>query len=490
MTRVIKKFPEGFLWGGATAASQAEGAFDVDGKGLSTSDMVPYRPMEHSNDNMKIEVTSQQLEEYLKDDSKEYFPKRKGVDFYNRYKEDIALFAEMGFKVFRLSIAWPRIFPNGDEEQPNELGLEFYDRVFDELEKYDIEPFVTITHYEMPINLVKKYNGFESREAITDYLKFVKVIFERYKGRVKYWVPFNELNMMLTSPYTCGGVISDVSKYKDNPFQIKYQATHHQFIASALATKMCREMMPDAKIGCMIARLETYAATSKPEDQLQALKDEQLNAFYPEVLINGKYPNYIWRYFEENGVEIEMEPGDEEILKENTSDFIAFSYYMSYIATANPKLGVQVSGNLVGTSQNPHLELTEWDWPIDPIGLRITLNRLYDRFKVPQFIVENGLGAIDKVEEDGSVHDQYRIDYLRKHILQVKEAIADGVEIIGYTNWGTTDFISCGTSQMSKRYGFIYVDQDDYGNGTLERIRKDSFYWYKKVIESNGEDLE
>lgn len=489
MFKVKNGFPENFLWGGATAASQVEGAYDVDGKGLSTSDMVPYKPMEHSNDNMKIEVTSEQLKAYLEDDSKEYFPKRKGVDFYHRYKEDIALFAEMGFKVYRLSIAWPRIFPNGDDKEPNEAGLAFYDNVFDELEKYGIEPFVTMTHYEMPINLVLKYNGFESRQAIDDYLRFAKVIFKRYKGRVKYWAPFNELNMMLTSPYTCGGVISDVSKYKDNEYQIKYQATHHQLIASALATKLCREIMPDAKIGCMIARLETYAATSKPEDQLQALLDEQLNVFYPEVLINGKYPNYIWRYFKEKGINIEMEPGDEEILRENTGDFIAFSYYMTYMATANPEPGVQVSGNLVGTSQNPHLELTDWDWPIDPIGLRITLNRLYDRFKVPLFIVENGLGAHDKVE-DGKVHDPYRIDYLRRHIEQMKEAIIDGVDLIGYTTWGCIDLVSCGTSQMSKRYGFIYVDQDDHGNGTLERIRKDSFYWYKKVIQSNGEDLE
>ena len=488
MTRVRRKFPEDFLWGGAIAASQAEGAYDEGGKGLSTSDLVPFRPMEHSNDNMKIEVNSEQIETYLKNNSMEYFPKRKGIDFYHRYKEDIALFAEMGFKVLRFSIAWSRIFPNGDEEEPNEAGLEFYDRVFDELERYDIEPFVTMTHYEMPINLVQKYNGFESREAIYDYLKFAKVIFERYKGRVKYWVPFNELNMMLTSPYTCGGVVSDRSKYKGNDYKIKYQATHHQFIASALATKLCREIMPEAKIGCMIARLETYAATSKPEDQLQALLEDQLNLFYPEVLINGKYPNYIWRYFEEKGVEIEMDTEDEKILRENTADFIAFSYYMTYIATSDVLPKEQVSGNLVGTLKNPYLELSDWDWPIDPIGLRITLNKLYDRFKVPLFIAENGLGAYDKVE-NGKVHDPYRIDYLRRHIAEMKKAILDGVEIIGYTTWGCIDLISCGTSQMSKRYGFIYVDQDDEGNGTLERIRKDSFYWYKNVIKSNGEDI-
>lgn len=488
MTKVRKNFPKDFLWGGATAASQVEGAYNVDGKGLSTSDMVPLKSRTHSNDNMKIEVTSKQLEEYLKDDSTEYFPKRSGVDFYHRYKEDIALFAEMGFKVYRLSIAWPRIFPNGDDESPNEAGLMFYDKIFDELEKYGIEPLVTITHYEMPINLVQKYNGFESRKAIDDYLRFAEVIFERYKGRVKYWVPFNELNMMLVSPFTCAGVISDRSLEK-NPMQIKYQASHHQLLASALATKLCRKIIPDAKIGCMIARLETYAATSKPEDQLQALHDDQLNVFYPEVLVRGEYPKYMYRYFEENGVSIKMEPEDEKILKENTADFVAISYYMTYIASEGGD-GELASGNLVGTQKNPHLKMTEWDWTIDAIGLRITLNRLYDRFRVPLFVVENGLGAIDKVEEDGSVHDPYRIDYLREHIEQMKEAITDGVDLIGYTTWGCIDLISCGTSEMSKRYGFIYVDQDDHGNGTLNRIRKDSFYWYKKVIASNGEDLE
>lgn len=487
MHKVKTEFPKDFLWGGATAASQIEGAYNLDDRGLSTSDMVPLKTRTHSNDNMKIEVTSEQLEAYLKDDSKEYFPKRNGIDFYHRYKEDIALFAEMGFKVFRLSIAWPRIFPNGDDKEPNEAGLEFYDKVFDELEKYGIEPFVTMTHYEMPINLVQKYNGFESREAIDDFLRFAEVIFKRYKGRVKYWAPFNELNMMLTSPYTCAGVISDRSPEK-NHLQIKYQATHHQLVASALATKLCRSMMPEAKIGCMIARLETYPATSKPEDMLQALHDDQLNVFYPEVLIKGEYPKYIYRYFKENDIEIKMGKDDEKILKENTGDFVAFSYYMTYLASESGD-GEIVSGNLVGTQKNPYLKMSEWDWPIDPIGLRITLNRLYDRFRVPLFIVENGLGAIDKVEEDGTVHDHYRIDYLREHIKQMKEAITDGVELIGYTTWGCIDLISCGTSEMSKRYGFIYVDQDDKGNGTLDRIRKDSFHWYKKVIESNGEDL-
>ncbi|WP_040213513.1 glycoside hydrolase family 1 protein [Clostridium polynesiense] len=482
-------FPKEFLWGGASSASQAEGGYDADGRGLSISDMHPYRKMEHSNDNMKIEVSSKELMEYMNNEEKYYFPKRKGVDFFNRYKEDIALFAEMGFKVYRLSIAWTRIFPLGDEEEPNESGLAFYDKVFDELEKYGIEPLVTITHYEMPIHLVKKYNGFESRQAIGDYVKFAKVIFNRYKKRVKYWIPFNELNMMLTSPYTCGGVICDASKYNGNEKQIKYQATHHQLVASALATKAAREIMPGAKIGCMIARLETYAATSKPEDQLQALKEEQINTFYPEVLIRGRYPQYMYRYFEENSINIEMSPEDSDILNNNTADFIAFSYYMTYLASADPKHIATDSGSLVGALKNPYLEMTEWDWPIDPIGLRITLNRLYDKFQVPLFIVENGLGANDDVSEDGKIHDSYRIDYLKKHIEQVGEAIKDGVEVMGYTTWGTTDFISCGTSQMSKRYGFVYVDQDNFGNGTQKRIKKDSFYWYKKVIESNGNIL-
>lgn len=484
---VVPQFQEGFLWGGATAANQLEGAFDADGKGLSTSDMAPFIPYDSRNGkDFTFDVNSVELEQYLSGDTDVYFPKRNGVDFYHRYKEDIALFAEMGFKVFRMSIAWPRIFPTGEEETPNEAGLAFYDKVLDELLKYNIEPLVTISHYEMPVALSQKYNGWEDRRVIDLYLKFANTLFDRYKEKVKYWITFNEMNMMLTSLYTGGGILED--KIKGSKEQVGYQATHHQFVASALAVKSGKEKMPNAQIGCMICRLETYAASSKPEDVLQTLKEDQMNLFYPEVQVRGEYPSYMNRYFKEQGIEIVKEAGDDEILRNNTVDFIAFSYYMTYIGKYDPNDNSN-SGMLVSQIKNPHLELSQWGWPIDPIGLRIALNRLYDRYQKPLFVVENGLGAKDVLEEDGSIHDSYRIDYLRAHIEQMKEAVADGVELMGFTSWGPIDIISCSTSEMAKRYGFIYVDQDNLGNGTLDRYRKDSFYWYKQVIESNGEVL-
>lgn len=352
--------------------------------------------------------------------------------------------------------------------------------------KYNIEPLVTISHYEMPVELSRKYNGWEDRRLIDLYLKFANTLFDRYKNKVKYWITFNEMNMMLTSLYTGGGILED--KIKGSKEQVAYQATHHQFVASALAVKSGKEKMPNAKIGCMICRLETYAASSKPEDVLQTMKEDQMNLFYPEVQARGEYPSYMQRYFKENGIELVKEPEDDAIIKDNTVDFIAFSYYMTYIGKYDPNDNSN-SGILVSQVKNPHLELSEWGWPIDPIGLRIALNRLYDRYRMPLFIVENGLGATDKLEEDGSIHDTYRIDYLRRHIEQMKEAVADGVELMGFTSWGPIDIISCSTSEMEKRYGFIFVDQDNAGNGTLQRYRKDSFAWYKQVIESNGEFL-
>ncbi|MET3941906.1 6-phospho-beta-glucosidase [Paenibacillus sp. PvP094] len=484
---IKKVFPADFLWGGATAANQLEGAFDADGKGLSTSDMAPFVPKELRNGkDFTFDVNSVELEEFLGGNTDVYFPKRNGVDFYHRYKEDIALFAEMGFKVLRISMAWTRIFPTGEEEVPNEAGLAFYDNVLDELLKHNIEPLVTISHYEMPVHLTQKYNGWEDRRLIDLYLKFANTLFDRYKDKVKYWITFNEMNMILTSLYTGGGILED--KIKGSKEQVAYQATHHQFVASALAVKSGKEKMPNAQIGCMICRLETYAASSKPEDVLQTLKEDQMNLFYPEVQARGEYPSYMNRYFEENGIELVKEPEDDAIIKDNTVDFIAFSYYMTYIGKYDPNDNSN-SGMLVSQVKNPHLEVTEWGWPIDPIGLRVALNRLYDRYRMPLFIVENGLGATDTLEEDGTIHDTYRIDYLRRHIEQMKEAVADGVDLMGFTSWGPIDIISCSTSEMGKRYGFIYVDQDNAGQGTLQRYRKDSFAWYKQVIKSNGESL-
>lgn len=487
MNQLNKGFPEGFLWGGAVAANQVEGAYLEDGKGLSTSDYAAYKDPYSGGEvnNFTFNVTSKELLEYTTNESAYLFPKRWGIDFYHHYKEDIRLFAEMGFKVFRLSISWARIFPTGMEEEPNEMGLEFYDRVFDELKKYGIEPLVTLSHYEMPIELTRKYNGWQSRELISLFSKFAETCFKRYKDKVTYWITFNEMNMNLNSLYTGAGTLPDLVS---NQEAAAYQASHYQFVASSTAIQIGKKIMPQAKIGCMICRLETYANTCDPEDQLQALKEDHINLFYPDVQVRGEYPAYMNRYFEENGIELETLPEDFEVIRSNTADFISFSYYMTYVTKGGPD-AKELSGHLVSKIKNPYISLSDWGWPIDPIGLRITLNKLWDRYQIPLFVVENGLGAVDTLEADETVHDPYRIEYMREHIRQMKEAVCDGVELMGYTSWGCIDLISCGTSQMSKRYGMIYVDQDDEGNGSLKRIRKDSFFWYKQVIESNGEVL-
>lgn len=480
-------FPKDFLWGGATAANQIEGAFDKGGKGLSTSDFAAYKDPYATGkvDNFTFNVSSKELDEYIANPDKYIFPKRWGIDFYNRYEEDIALFAEMGFKVFRLSLSWVRIFPTGMEETPNEEGLEFYDKVFDCCLKHGIEPLVTMSHYEMPVALTQKYNGWISRELIPLFEKFAKIILERYKDKVKYWITFNEMNMNLNSLYTGAGILEDLV---DDKLQAAYQASHHQFLASALAVKAARKICPNAKIGCMINQIESYAKTTKPEDQLQALKSGQLNMFYPDVQARGEYPSYMNRYFADNNIVVKTEDGDAEILKNGTVDFVAISYYMTHVTEARED-AAKLAGSFDSPIKNEHLKLSQWDWPIDPIGLRISLMKLYDRYQIPLFVCENGLGAKDEISADGKIHDDYRIDYISEHIAEMKEAIKDGVELMGYTTWGCIDLVSCGTSQMIKRYGFIYVDQDDEGNGSLDRIRKDSFYWYKKVIESNGEVL-
>ena len=478
-------FPKNFYWGGATAANQIEGAFNEDGKGLSAADFVEYIPKEERTKDNAMEITSEQIRKTLSGESTGRFPKREGVDFYHRYKEDIALLAEMGFTAFRLSIHWSRIFPNGYDEVPNEAGLAFYDRVFDELAKYNIEPIVTLSHYETPYGLTEKYNGWAGREVIDHFVRYAETVFTRYKDKVKFWISFNEINVITLSPFTGGGIVSD---REENPVQTKYQALHHQFVASALATKRLHEINPEGKMGCMLARMSHYANTPNPEDVLKAQKDNQDNLFFTDVHARGEYPKYMERFFIENDIKIIKETGDDEIIKQYPVDYITISYYMSMLSSAAPE-GERTDGNLMNSLKNPYLEASDWGWQIDPVGLRIVLNDMYDRYRLPIFIVENGLGAYDKVEEDGSIHDTYRIDYLRKHIEQMKEAIGDGVELLGYTSWGPIDLVSMSTSEMSKRYGYVYVDKDDDGNGTLERKRKDSFYWYKKVIVSNGEEL-
>ncbi|RUK47340.1 glycoside hydrolase family 1 protein [Bacillus safensis] len=487
MKELKKGFSDNFLWGGATAANQIEGAYLEGGKGLSTSDFAAYKDpyAQGKVNNFTFDVSSAELNKYKENPDAFDFPKRRGIDFYHRYEEDIALFAEMGFKVFRLSISWARIFPTGLEDKPNEEGLAFYDKVFDECAKYGIEPLVTMSHYEMPITLTEKYNGWMSRELVPLFEKYARAILERYKNKVKYWITFNEMNMNLNSLYTGAGILEDLVDHK---LQAAYQASHHQFVASALTVKAAKEIIPDVQIGCMINQIEAYAKTTKPEDQLQAVKSNQLNMFYPDVQARGEYPTYMVKYFADNQIKLYIEEQDEQILKEGTVDFVAISYYMSHVAEARED-AAELAGTFDSPIKNEHLELSQWDWPIDPMGLRISLIKLYDRYQKPLFVCENGLGARDTLTQDGKIHDDYRIDYLKKHIEQMKEAVKEGVDLMGYTPWGCIDLISCGTSQMTKRYGLIYVDQDDLGNGTLNRYRKDSFFWYKNVIASNGEDL-
>ncbi|GAA5417347.1 aryl-phospho-beta-D-glucosidase BglH [Paraliobacillus ryukyuensis] len=479
-------FPKDFLWGGATAANQVEGAYNEGGKGLSIFDMISFIPKEERTKDIEMGVSSRkELDTLLAQDTSGNFPKRRGVDFYHRYKEDIALFAEMGFKTFRLSISWPRIFPNGDETEPNEEGLKFYDNVFDELLKYGIEPLVTLSHYEIPLNLVQKYNGWIDRRVVDFFTNYAKTVFNRYKDKVKYWLTFNEINVSTMEPYIGSGILVDEVEHVE---QAVYQALHHQFVASARAVKACHEIIPEAQIGCMLARMEVYPETPNPDDVLEALTQEQKNLFFTDVQVRGYYPSFMLNYFKDNGIHIEMQPGDEEILAQHTVDFLSFSYYMTMVASGDAER-VKEKGNFFTGVPNPYLKASDWGWKIDPKGLRITLKKLYDRYQVPLFIVENGLGAYDTVEEDGSIIDDYRIDYLRAHIKEMGEAIKEGVDVMGYTSWGCIDLISASTSEMSKRYGFIYVDQDDYGNGTLERKKKKSFDWYKHVIATNGAEL-
>ncbi|WP_425466283.1 glycoside hydrolase family 1 protein [Niallia taxi] len=463
-----KRFPEGFLWGGAVAANQLEGAYNADGKGLSTADVSPYGIMSPPDESMTA-----------------YNLYHDGIDFYHKYKEDIALFAEMGFKAFRLSIAWTRIFPNGDETEPNEKGLAFYDNLFDELKKYNIEPVVTISHYEMPLALVKNYGGWKNRKVVEFYEHFARTVFTRYKDKVKYWMTFNEINVILHAPFTGGGLLFEEGENQKNA---QYQGAHHQFIASALAVKAGHEIIPGSQIGCMIASMVTYPYTSKPEDMFAAMQQDRQTLFFSDVQARGSYPGYMKRFFRDNNIEIVMEEGDEQLLKDGTVDYIGFSYYMSFVASTDPE-HQKTSGNLLEGVKNPYLALSEWGWQIDPKGLRIVLNQLHDRYQKPLFIVENGLGAVDTLSTDGTVEDDYRIDYLQSHLEEVREAIEDGVELIGYTSWGPIDLVSASTAELRKRYGYIYVDRDSEGKGTNNRIKKKSFHWYKEVIETNGESL-
>ncbi len=464
-----------FLWGGAVAANQCEGAYREDGKGISTADCFTAGAVDK-----KREFTRGILPD-------KNYPSHEAIDFYHHYKEDIALFAEMGFKCFRTSINWTRIFPNGDETEPNEKGLAFYDSLFDECLKYGIEPVVTISHYETPYHLVESIGSWRSREMIEHYLRFCDAIFRRYRNKVKYWMTFNEINVIVLNSEMATGI-----RLKENEdfYQTLYQAAHHMFVASAKAVSLGHTIRPDFKIGMMMLYPTFYGETCHPQDQIKCMEAIDIHYLFSDVQVRGYYSNKAKKFLERKGVILSQKPEDAEILKNGTVDYIGFSYYNSNVASHNMERDM-TPGNMLHTVKNPYLKASEWGWTVDPIGLRLALNYLYDRYQIPLFVVENGLGAVDQVEGDGSIHDHYRIAYLRDHIVQMKLAVEeDGVELMGYTPWGCIDLVSAGTGEMKKRYGFIYVDKDNDGNGTLVRKKKDSFVWYQKVIASGGENLE
>ncbi len=475
-------FGKDFLWGGAVAANQCEGAWNVDGKGVSCADICTGG----------THTTPKRITPVLEEGT--FYPSHEAIDFYHHYKEDIALFAEMGFRVFRFSIAWTRIFPTGEETEPNEAGLQFYDSVIAECLKYGIEPLVTISHYEIPFALTQKYNGWSDRRVVEFYTRYCETIFRRYQGKVKYWLTFNEINvgtMGMGNLFSLGILnegTTDFAHQTDDP-QKRFQGLHHQFVASAKAVKLAHEIDAEYKVGCMIAFSTTYPLTCNPDDILVCQEqNRRLNWFCSDVQVRGEYPGYIKRYWKEQGIEIRIEDGDREILKKGCVDYYTFSYYMSNCATADEGRK-KTEGNMFGGIANPYLKASDWGWQIDPKGLRYTLNEIYDRYRIPLMVVENGLGAYDKLEEDGSIQDDYRIDYLRQHIEEMHEAVLDGVDLMGYTPWGCIDLVSASTGEMAKRYGFIYVEKYDDGSGDYTRRKKKSFEWYKKVIASNGENL-
>lgn len=483
-------FKKDFLWGGATAANQYEGGYLEGGRGLATSDvmtdgdMKTPRVVTYKTSDGKLHKTSrfkelpENIEGYI--DEKEYYPSHVATDFYHHYKEDISLMAEMGFKCFRMSISWSRIFPKGNEKEPNEEGLKFYDEVFDECLKYGIEPVVTLCHFDIPLYLADNMDGWKDRRVVEYFTTYAEAVFKRYSKKVKYWMTFNEINLL--NLYTTLG-----TKKEDD--QTRYQALHHMFVASAKAVKLGHSINKDFKIGMMVAYILTYPATCNPLDVQRNIEEERkLKYFFTDVQCRGYYPSYKLLEFKRNNIVIEKEPYDDELLKEGTVDYIGFSYYNSGIVTTKND-AEKTSGNIAEVVKNQYLKVSEWGWPIDPVGIRISLNNLWDRYQMPLFIVENGLGARDEIKS-GKIEDDYRIAYLESHIKEMKKAVElDGVDLMGYTPWGCIDLVSAGTGEMKKRYGFVYVDMDDKGKGTLERKRKKSFYWYKKVIEENGEML-
>ncbi|CAJ2234085.1 glycoside hydrolase family 1 protein [Companilactobacillus paralimentarius] len=486
----IDKFPETFLWGGSTSANQIEGAWNQDGKGVSVADVQlfknPKTLAELNNVKGNTDINDEMIDVALKSDSDYDYPKRHGIDFYHHYKEDIALFAEMGFKAYRFSIAWSRIFPNGDDKQVNEKGLLFYEQVIDECLKYDIQPIITLSHYEIPLNLCTKYNGWFDRRTIDIFMNYVKTVITAFGAKVHYWLTFNEIDSILRHPFMTGGLIENRFTKDEFP-TVLYQAMHNQLVASALATKFIHENNSENKVGCMTTKLTYYPFSSKPSDVLATQKKMRQVYAFADIQVFGEYPAYLLSKFKNEQINVKMSENDLKVLKENTVDFVSFSYYQTSCVAADDTNLELTSGNTTVGVKNPYLPSSEWGWQIDPTGLRISLVDLYDRYRKPLMIVENGLGAKDKINSNRNIHDKYRIDYLKEHVKAMYAAIhEDGVDLMGYTSWGPIDLLSNSTIQMSKRYGFIYVDLNDDGTGTYKRYRKDSFYWYKDVIESNG----
>ena len=485
-------FPKDFLWGGAVAANQLEGAYLEAGKQLNVTDVMVGII---GNPDLKYdEQTNKWVDGVIEGED---YPNHVGIDFYHHYKEDVALFAEMGFKAFRTSIAWTRIFPRGDEKEPNEEGLKFYDDLFDEMIRLGMEPVITLSHYEMPLHLLTEYGGWLNEKLIEYWMNYVKVVFNRYKGKVKYWMTFNEINNIFRMPFAAGGVLKTTPNEKGIPNADLtdadlYQAAHYIFVANAKTVELCHEIDPQAKIGCMLSlsSMATYPYSCNPDDVFGALQFQRKQKLFLDVMCKGYYPGYVKRIWNEQNCTPVMKDEDLEVIKNNTVDYIAFSYYRSAVYKSDGSITVDTGG--AAGVENPYLEGTSpepWRWPIDPKGIRYVCNILTDEYNLPLFIVENGIGLDENLDSEGKIHDDFRKKYVKDHLVQIEEAIKDGCDVMGYLYWGPIDVVSAGTGEMRKRYGFVYVDRFNDGTGTLERIKKDSFEWFKKVIETNGEEL-
>lgn len=473
-------FPKDFLWGGAIAANQAEGAWQEDGKGWSIADINLFRGDIPLAKRSNKEMTSEQARFHMEDTEGRY-PKRDGIDFYHTYEDDLRMLAETGMNAFRTSISWARVFPNGDDAEPNEAALQYYDRLIDSIIANGMTPLLTMSHYEMPLALTTKYKGWYSREVIDLFTRFGKVLLDRYADRVKYWIVVNQINLITHESFNHLGVAADLV---DDLPSAKYQAVHNEMVSAAQITSYGHSLRKDLQFGVMLCHTLTDPASSRPDDVFASMQQNQMEYFFADVALRGRYPGYAWRRFADLGVTVEFGEGDAETLAEGTADLMTFSYYYTRVIDAP----TWASGDSDGFV-NEHLEMSDWGWAKNPLGLRKALNEYWDRYQVPIMITENGFGAKDVVESDGSIHDDYRIDYMRDHIDAMREAIRDGVDVRGHFSWGPIDIVSCSSSEMSKRYGFIYVDLDDAGNGTGERVRKDSFGWYERVVASNGSVL-